>query len=170
MYTTTLTAPDATRYADAFDAADSIADDGSITLELERDLEGDQLAVIEIPEDVETKTRVLYADTYLVAMPPEYDWEIVTGADILEDEWIYIIRGHGPAGTITRYTVEFRKDHGDPWQEAEPGLDRDERYPATEEEAREAIRTLREIDEREGRQYEYRADTIEFGADEWGDA
>ena len=72
--------------------------------------------------------------------------------------------------TTTRYTVEFRKDPGDPWQEAEPGLDRDERYPATEEEAQDAILTLREIDEREGREYEYRADTIEFGADEWGDS
>jgi hypothetical protein len=71
--------------------------------------------------------------------------------------------------TITRYTVEFRKRHGDPWQEAEPWLTRDERYPATREEAEEAVRTLEEQDKSDGRTCEYRVDTVEFDAAEWED-
>ena len=121
MSTTILTGHDAIAYAEAFEArlqkyADPIedarddltpdeardvaAEDPSliyITLELEHELDGDQLAVIEVPEDVETEVRILYAGTYLVAMPPEYDWEIVTGEDIIEDRLIRIIQVHAPA-------------------------------------------------------------------------
>ena len=65
-----------------------------ITLELDQDLDGDRLAVIEIPEDVETEAQILYAGTYLVAIPPEYDPEIVTGADIIQDGLIRTVGWH----------------------------------------------------------------------------
>jgi hypothetical protein len=93
----TLSAAEAVAYAEAFDARDQMTEEGTITLELEDDLDGDQVAVIVVPEHVETPTRRLYAGTYLVAMPPEYDWEIVTGEDIIEDRLIRIIQVHAPA-------------------------------------------------------------------------
>ena len=52
--------------------------------------------MIGIPEDIETPTRILYAGTYLVAMPPEYDPDILTGEDIIHDYLVYIVRDHRP--------------------------------------------------------------------------
>lgn len=64
--------------------------------QLDQDLHGDRVAVIGIPEDIETPTRILYAGTYLVAMPPEYDPDILTGEDIIHDYLVYIVRDHRP--------------------------------------------------------------------------
>lgn len=128
--TITITGHEAITYAEAFnarlqkhadpiedarddltpeEARDVAAEDPSLiflTLEIDNDLDGDQLAVIEVPERVETETRFLYAGTYVVAMPPEYDWEIVTGEDIIRDPLIRIIQRHGPT---QKETIELDK-------------------------------------------------------------
>jgi hypothetical protein len=72
-------------------------------------------------------------------------------------------------GTIRRYTVEFRDKPGDPWQEAEPHLARDDRYPAEWGDAVAAVDTLEDQDKSDGRTCEYRISTVEFDAAEWED-
>ena len=84
------------------------------------------------------------------------------------------IDGQTALDYVVRHTVEFRRHHLDPWQEAEPGLDREDRYPATRQEAEDAIAILREQDDRDSAvtapRTEYRVATIEFSAAEWEDA
>lgn len=50
-----------------------------------------QIAIVAITEDVHAGGNVLYAGTYRVEMPADYDPALVTGEDILMDGQITII-------------------------------------------------------------------------------
>ncbi len=67
-----------------------------------------------------------------------------------------------------RYYVEFRRDAGDPWQEAEPMLAPVDRYTKTREVADEVIKVLRWQDAHERCEYEYRVAEIDYVGCECG--
>lgn len=50
-----------------------------------------QIATVTITEDVQAGGNVLYAGTYRVEMPADYDPALVTGEDILMDGQIVIV-------------------------------------------------------------------------------
>lgn len=50
-----------------------------------------QIAIVAITENVQAGWNVLYAGTYRVEMPADYDPALVTGEDILMDGQITII-------------------------------------------------------------------------------
>lgn len=52
-------------------------------------------AAVRIDEDVRVGDDILYAGVYVVSMPSEYDPDLITGEDIIQDGELYILLDRG---------------------------------------------------------------------------